>query len=160
MSTGCSGPPPPERVAGPTAVASGSDGRMAAGETSPRPAMAPGVSRPALPTPRPVHSWAEVRQQAGERLVAAHPDATYMGEPPLALLAIPVLEVELNGDGSVRRVVVLRRPRQALDTTQLAIDAIHRAAPYGDVRRLPRPWKFAETFLFDEQRRFKPRSLD
>ncbi len=160
VTAGCSGPPPPERVAERTPLASGSDERMAAGETPPRLAMAPGVSRPALPAPRPVGSWAELRQQAGERLVAANPAATYMGEPPAALLAIPVLEVELNGDGSVRRIVVLRQPRQALDTTQLAIDAVHRAAPYGDVRRLPRPWKFAETFLFDEQRRFKPRSLD
>jgi hypothetical protein len=26
--------------------------------------------------------------------------------------------------------------------------------------RLPRPWKFAEVFLFDDDRRFKPRTLD
>jgi hypothetical protein len=28
------------------------------------------------------------------------------------------------------------------------------------VRRMPEPWRFTETFLFDEDRRFKPRSLD
>ena len=98
--------------------------------------------------------------QAARRLVAAHPQSSYMGKPPLTLLAIPVLEVELNGDGSIRHVVVLRHPRQARDTTQLAIDALHRAAPFGNVSRLPRPWKFVETFLFDDDRRFKPRSLD
>ena len=38
--------------------------------------------------------------------------------------------------------------------------AVHRAAPFGDVSRLPRPWKFVETFLFDDDRRFKPRTLD
>jgi outer membrane biosynthesis protein TonB len=76
------------------------------------------------------------------------------------LLAIPVLEVELNADGSVRRIDVLRHPKQALDTTQLAIDAVRRAAPFGSVARLPRPWKFTETFLFDDARRFKPRTLD
>ena len=43
---------------------------------------------------------------------------------------------------------------------QIAIDSVHRAAPFGDVSRLPRPWKFTETFLFDDARRFKPRSLD
>jgi len=26
--------------------------------------------------------------------------------------------------------------------------------------RLPRPWRFAEVFLFDDQRRFKPRTLE
>ena len=79
---------------------------------------------------------------------------------PDQLLAIPVLEVELNRDGSVRRIVTLREPRQAKDTLRIATDAIHRAAPFGDVSHLPRPWKFVETFLFDDDRKFKPRMLD
>jgi hypothetical protein len=83
-----------------------------------------------------------------------------MGEVPEPLLAIPVLEIELNGDGSVRRIDVKRHPSQATDTVQLAIDAIKRAAPFAPVTHLPRPWKFTEVFLFDDERRFKPRSLD
>jgi hypothetical protein len=82
------------------------------------------------------------------------------GVVPEPLLAIPVLEIELNGDGSVRRIEVLRAPRQAKDTIELATRAVHRAAPFGNVSRLPRPWKFVETFLFDDDRRFKPRTLD
>jgi hypothetical protein len=76
------------------------------------------------------------------------------------LLAIPVLEVELNHDGSEHRVNVLREPSQAKDTTRIAIDAVRRAAPFGDVSRLPKPSRFSEAFLFNEDRRFKPRSLD
>jgi len=95
-----------------------------------------------------------------QRLVAANPERTYTGAAPDPLLAIPVLQVELNADGSVRRIEVLREPRQARDTTQLAIEAVRRAAPYGDVSRLPKPWKFTETFLFDDDRRFKPRTLE
>lgn len=114
----------------------------------------------ALPAPRPVRSWAEVREQAAQRLMAANPERTYAGKPPDPLLAIPVLEIELNGDGSIRRIEVLRHPRQAKDTAQLAADALRRAAPFGDVSRLPKPWKFVETFLFDDDRRFKPRTLD
>ena len=102
----------------------------------------------------------ELRLQVAQRLVAADPDGSYTGPTPDPLLAIPVLEVELNADGSVRRIVVLRQPREARDTTQLAIAAVHKAAPYGDVSRLPKPWKFSETFLFDDQRRFKPRTLE
>ena len=41
-----------------------------------------------------------------------------------------------------------------------AIDAVRRAGPFGDVSKLPRPWKFAEAFLFNDDRRFKPRTLD
>jgi hypothetical protein len=117
-------------------------------------------ARRTLGMPRPVRSRGEVRQQAAERLVAANPDITYMGRVPDQLLAIPVLEIELNGDGSIRRIEVLREPRQAKDTLQIAVEAVRRAAPFGDVSRLPRPWKFVETFLFDDSRKFKPRTLD
>ena len=33
---------------------------------------------------------------------------------------------------------------------------MRRAAPFGDVSRLPRPWRFVEVFLFDDEHRFKP----
>lgn len=113
-----------------------------------------------LPPPRTSRNWAELRRQAAERLVAANPDGSYMGKPPFMLLAIPVMTVELNADGSVRHISVMRHPSQAKDTVQLAIQAIQRAAPYGDVSKLPKPWKFNETFLFKEDRKFKPMTLD
>ncbi|TAK78977.1 MAG: hypothetical protein EPO12_11530, partial [Aquabacterium sp.] len=79
---------------------------------------------------------------------------------PDVLLAVPVLLVQLNGDGSVRRVEVLRYPRQARDTVDIAVAAVRRAAPFGDVSHLPRPWQFTESFLFNDDRKFKPRTLD
>lgn len=132
------------------------------------PAPTPSTARPA-PAPPPAaartpatsaRNWDDYRRFAAQRIVSANPGATYDGRPPEPLLAIPVLEIELNADGSVRRIDVLRHPSQARDTTQLAIDAVRRAAPFGDVSRLPRPWKFSEVFLFDDNRRFKPRTLD
>jgi hypothetical protein len=113
-----------------------------------------------LPPARPSRTWEEYRRQAAERMVAASPGGSYMGVPPEPLLAIPVLEVVLNRDGSVRRIDVMRRPGQAHDTIQLAIEAVHRAAPYGRVSHLPRPWRFTEVFLFNDDRQFKPRTLD
>jgi hypothetical protein len=71
-----------------------------------------------------------------------------------------VLSVELRADGSIAKIEVMRYPSQAKDTTQIAIDAVRRAAPFGDVSRLPKPWKYIETFLFDDERRFKPVTLD
>ena len=127
---------------------------------TPSPAAALPAGKSALGAPRAVRSWAEVRQQAAERMVAANPDITYVGKVPDQLLAIPVLEIELNGDGSIRKIEVLRPPRQAKETLQTAADAVRRAAPFGDVSKLPRPWKFVETFLFDDNRKFKPRTLD
>ena len=147
-------------------------GDAAGGVTAPAPARpnvaappvatvvpAPEKGRP-LPAPATKRSWPEVRRQAAERLVAANPDITYTGRVPDQLLAIPVLEIELNRDGSVRKVEILREPREAKDTLKIAVAAVQRAAPFGDVSHLPRPWKFVETFLFDENRKFKPRTLD
>jgi hypothetical protein len=134
------------------------------------PPRAPGPSGAAMPsspatanTPSPAaraRNWDDYKLMAGRRMVAANPSSTYTGAVPEPLLAIPVLEVELDGDGSVRRVTVQRQPTQARDTVQLAIDAVNRAAPFGDVSHLPRPWKFSEVFLFRDDRRFKPRVLD
>jgi hypothetical protein len=128
--------------------------------TPPVPVARPLPPNSVLPPLEVVRSWEQYRLQAARRLVAANPGHTYMGTPPDILLAIPVLEIELNGDGSIRRIEVLRYPGQALDTTQLAIDALRRAAPFGDVSSLPKPWRYTETFLFDDARRFKPRTLD
>ncbi|ANH70271.1 hypothetical protein ABE85_04830 [Mitsuaria sp. 7] len=113
-----------------------------------------------LPAPHAVGTHEDLRRQAAQRMVAANPDGTYMGEVPPELLAIPVLEIELNQDGSIKHIRVLRKPTQAEDTIEVAIAAVRRAAPFGDVSRLPKPWKFVEVFLFDDDRRFKPRTLD
>ena len=129
----------------------------------PAPAQAPapaGGAVPKLTPPTPNKTLDELRRQAALRLVAANPDRTYMTDPPAVLLAIPVLEIELYNNGAVKRINVLRKPGQAPETVQLAIEAIHRAAPFGDVSRLPEPRKFTETFLFNEELRFKPRTLD
>lgn len=136
----------------------------AAPAAAPAPAPAPAAVAPApsgtLPSPSASRNWDEFKLQAARRMIAANPTATYTGKPQQVLLAIPVLEVELNGDGSIRRIDVLRRPGQAPETTQIAVDAVRRAGPFGDVTRLPRPWKFTEAFLFNDDRRFKPRTLD
>ena len=150
LLAGCSTPMPPDRPAERTPM-----------PPAQRPAAAPAAPVEArLPAPGAVRSWAEVRLQAARRLVAANPDGSYTGTVPDILLAIPVLEVELHADGQIRRIDVLRAPTQAQDTTQLAIVALRRAAPFGDVSRLPRPWRFTETFLFNDERKFKPRTLD
>ncbi len=127
---------------------------------APSPAARPPAAAPTLPAAERPRSMDELRQHAARRIVAANPGLTYAGAPQNVLLAIPVLEVELHADGSIRRIEVLRYPRQAHDTTQIAIDAVKRAAPFGDVSRLPKPWTFTETFLFNDDRRFKPRTLN
>lgn len=142
---------------------------------APRPAPAPAPAAPApaapapvaaapkppgMPAPKPNRTPEELRRQAAERLVMANPERSYMTPAPSHLLTVIVLEVQLKADGSIRKIDIVRPPRFGPETLQMALDAVQRAAPFGDVRRMPEPWKFTETFLFDEHRRFKPRSLD
>lgn len=160
LLAGCSAPPRPVAPPPPAPVAAPKPPVVETRPSVPAAPPAHGPAAPKLPPPTASRTHDELRRQAALRLVAANPDRVYAGTVPAILLAIPVLEVELHGDGSIRKIDVLRRPGQAPETLQLAIDALHRAAPFGDVSRLPRPWKFSETFLFNDERRFKPRTLD
>lgn len=126
---------------------------------SPAPAVVP-RAQPGAGAPAAARNWDEFRLAAARRIVAANPGRVYQSKAPEVLLAIPVIEIELNGDGSIRRLSVTRQPRQAKDTVPLALEAIRRAAPFGSVAHLPKPWSFTEVFLFDDERRFKPRSLE
>ena len=150
LAAGCSSAPPPSP---PTSVRTPAPSPSPAARSTPEPLVRPAPQRRA-------RNWDDFRLMAAQRIVAATPTGSHTGQVIEPLLAIPVLEIELNGDGSIRRINVTRPPRQALDTVQLAIDAVRRAAPFGDVSHLPRPWKFTEVFLFNDDRRFKPRSLD
>ena len=129
--------------------------------TTPAPPATPNLPKPAgMPAPKAVRTNEELRKQAAERLVMANPEGTFMTPAPAHLLTVVVLDIEVKADGSVRKINVVRPPKYGPETLQMAIDAVNRAAPFGDVRRMPEPWRFTETFLFDEDRRFKPRSLD
>ncbi|CAD5372878.1 Energy transducer TonB [Rubrivivax sp. A210] len=151
-------PPSTARAPAPAAVTPApAPAAQAAAAGSKKPGSPRYVTLGAPPTPR---NTDDLRLQMALRLVAAHPDTSYTARAPDRLLAIPVLEVELNADGSVRSINVLRKPTTGNEATALAIAAVRRAAPYGDVSRLPKPWKVVETFLFDDDLRFKPRTLD
>lgn len=140
----CQTPPPqPARAPAP-----------APARVTPAPAPAP------APYTRPARSADEYKRQIALRLVAANPRITYLTRAPDILLAIPILEVEVNADGSVRHISVVRTPTQATDTIQIAIDAVRRSAPFGDASQVPRPWKFMQVFLFNDDRHFKPKDLD
>jgi hypothetical protein len=122
-------------------------------------APAPGVVPAPAQGQAPARSWADYRLRAAGRIVQANGGQTFTGPLPEALQAIPVLQIQLNADGSVRAIDILRRPRFAPETLQMAMDAIRRAAPFGPVSHLPRPWQFNETFLYNDDLKFQLRSL-
>jgi hypothetical protein len=173
LLAGCSSTsvPPPAPTPAPATAAGPAAAPAAPASTVPPPApSAPqaaangaGTKAPRylqLPPPPAPRSFDELRLQLARRLVAAHPDTSYTAPAPDRLMAIPVFEIELNADGSVRNIQLLRKPTTGNESVPLAMAAIRRAAPYGNVSKLPKPWKVVETFLFDDALRFKPRTLD
>ncbi len=121
--------------------------------------MGPRVALQPAPTARTV---ADFQRMAARRMVDGSPRNSFLGKPPPMMWAVVIVETELNGDGSVRKVSVTRPPANpaAAATAQIAVEAVRRAAPYGDVSRLGNPMRWSEVFLFNEKNQFKPRTLD
>ena len=130
------------------------------------PATGPAAAgaRPAVPpaAPRaqaPARNWDEYKMRAARRIMQTSAGETFAGPIPERLQSIPVVQVELNRDGSVRNVTVLRVPKFSPQTLQMAMAAIRRAGPFEPVGHLPRPWQYSETFLYNDDLKFQIRSL-
>ena len=93
--------------------------RAPAPTAAPRPVPVPAPA-PA-PTVRPARTVDEYQRQIAARLIAANPKITYLTRAPDILLAIPVLELEVNADGSVRHIGIMRTPTQATTNTSATI---------------------------------------
>ncbi len=129
----CGSPQVPVAAPPPVQSAQGGQGAQQPA-TQPKVAVAPQLATKAprqvqLAAPATPRSMQDLQLQFARRLVAAHPDTSYSTRAPDRLWAIPVLEVELNADGSVRRIDVLRKPTTGNEATALAITAVRRAAP-------------------------------
>ncbi|MBX3654684.1 MAG: hypothetical protein KIS62_11515 [Ramlibacter sp.] len=123
-------------------------------------AAVPGAvaATPAAPLP-PARSWDEYKLRVARRIVQTSGDETFSGPVPDRLQSIPVLQIQLNRDGSVRNIEVLRVPKFSPQTLQMAMKAIRRAGPFEPVGHLPRPWQYSETFLYNDDLKFQIRSL-
>ncbi|HEY1102591.1 MAG TPA: hypothetical protein VGE70_04120 [Burkholderiaceae bacterium] len=111
------------------------------------------------PAARPARSWEDYRLRAARRIVQNNDGATFSGSLPDRLRSIPVLQVQLRRDGSVRSIVVLRTPKSSPETVKMAMAAIRRAEPFEPVGNLPQPWQFNETFLYNDRLKFQLRTL-
>jgi hypothetical protein len=122
-----------------------------------QPASSAGV--PASAAADAARAWDEYKLRAARRIHATSGGETFDGPLPDPLQSIPVLQVRLNRDGSVREIVVQRTPGQSPETVDMASRAIRRAAPFEPVAKLPPPWQFSETFLYNQDLKFQLRTL-
>ena len=106
---------------------------------------------------------AEYRQEFARLLHAANPGLVYDGPPPNPVRGVIVMRAEVDVLGEMRRLELFRGPGHAPWLEQLVAQTVRQAEPF------PRPSMkllngarsvaFTETWLFDDEGRFRLRSL-
>jgi hypothetical protein len=123
--------------------------------TAPRPAAAP----PAVSGLPAVRTWAEYRRRAAQMIMAANASSVAAGKLQDPLYGIPVVQIQLNPDGSIRNLDFMRQSKVGPETNNLALQAIRRIGSFGPVSNLPQPWQFNETFLYNDGLKFQLRTI-
>lgn len=127
--------------------------------TAPRPAAAPQAAPPAVSGLPAVRTWAEYRRRAAQMIMAANTASVAAGKLQDPLYGIPVVQIQLNPDGSIRNLDFMRQSKVGPETNNLALQAIRRIGSFGPVNNLPQPWQFNETFLYNDGLKFQLRTI-
>ncbi len=144
---GCGSKPlPPHAPATPPAATPSRPGAV--------PQSAPFVS--GLPA---VRTWAEYRRRAAQMIQAANASSVAAGKLQDPLYGIPVVQIQLNPDGTIRNLDFMRQSKVGPETNNLALQAIRRITSFGPVSNLPQPWQFNETFLYNDGLKFQLRTI-
>lgn len=138
---GCtSAPPPPAPAPAPVARA-----------------PAPPAAAPAAPANRRISqatSEKAYRQDAARVIYAAYADSIYKGKLPPLLYAIAVVETEVDANGNVRDVRMLRAPTHAPEVTARVRELIRKASPLPAPARLGTV-RYTDTWLVDKSGKFQ-----
>jgi hypothetical protein len=118
-------------------------------------AVAPAAAPPVASSLPMVRTWAEYRRRAAQIMMAANPGGTFTGPGPEQWYGIPVVQVMLNADGSIRNLDFMRQSKVGPETNNMALQAVRRVASFGPVSNLPQPWQFNETFLYNDSLKFQ-----
>jgi protein TonB len=141
---------------------------VAACSSAPTPTAAPRPEPVTPPGPSAVPPRADApltldgyKLDVARRIARVSPE-TYDEAPPEVLKSIVVLEVTIDRNGSLDRVVV-RRSNGIRSLENIALDSVRRAAPFEapslSARRRDGTVTFLESFLFRNDDRFRLLSL-
>jgi hypothetical protein len=145
---GCANKPLPPHIPAP-----------APATTAPRPATVPQAAPPAVSGLPAVRTWAEYRRRAAQMIMAANASSVAAGKLQDPLYGIPVVQIQLNPDGTIRNLDFMRQSKVGPETNNLALQAIRRITSFGSVSNLPGPWQFNETFLYNDGLKFQLRTI-
>jgi periplasmic protein TonB len=137
---GCSTPPPAKAPA-PAPVA-----------RAPAPAAAP--VPPANRNVSQATNEKAYRHDGARAIYAAYPDSIYKGKLPPLLYAIAVVETELDANGNVRDVRMVRAPSHAPEVTAKIRELIRKASPLPAPARMGAT-KYTDVWLVDKSGKFQ-----
>jgi len=121
-------------------------------------AQVPEPQRPARPKGSDAASADDYRKDAARHLYDAYPARVLKGLVPANVYAVMVTETEVDAQGKVLVVRVLRPPAQAREVTPWVVSLIRRASPLPPLLRLKRV-RYVETWLVDKSGQFQVRTL-
>jgi protein TonB len=94
------------------------------------------------------------RMDAARHIYAAYPEKIYKGKLPPLVHAIVVLEMDLDANGQLKSINLIRVPTHAPDVTDAVKDLIRKASPMPAPKRLGGA-RFTEIWLVDKSGRFQ-----
>jgi protein TonB len=94
------------------------------------------------------------RMDAARHIYAVYPEKIYKGKLPPLVHAIVVLEMELDANGQLRRIDLIRVPTHAPEVTEAVTQMIRKASPMPAPMRMGGA-RFTEIWLVDKSGRFQ-----
>ena len=92
----------------------------------------------------------DYRKDAARHLYDAYPAHVLKGRVPANVYAVMVTETDVDAQGKVLSVRVLRKPAEASEVTPWVVALIRHAAPLPPLLRMKRA-RYVETWLVDKR---------
>ncbi|MDH5329678.1 MAG: hypothetical protein OEW27_06995 [Aquincola sp.] len=103
--------------------------------------------------PSSADSPAAYKKDAARHLYAAYAKQVHKGKMPPLLYGVAIIETEIDAQGAVQDVRVLRQPAAA-EVTPWAVEMIKKAAPYPAPAKMGTV-KYTDIWLVDKSGRFQ-----
>ena len=107
----------------------------------------------AFQRPSPAETALEYRSDGARHLYAAYGKHIHKGKMPPLLYGIAIIETEIDADGEVRNVHIVRQPAAA-EVGPWAVEMIKKASPFPAPQRMGAV-RYTEIWLVDRSGRFQ-----
>jgi len=115
---------------------------------------APPVPLKTAPSPSAAETDEAYREDAARHLYAAYAKRLYKGRLPPFIHGVMIVQVDIDPDGAVRDIAVLRDP-SADEVKPWVLAMVRAAAPFPRPARLPDGARYVDIWLVDRSGRFQ-----